>query len=695
MIATEKIRAVKEQIDILKIFERYNIPLIKKGVNYLANCPFHKDESPSLSVNPTKNLWQCFGCGAAGDTISLIQKLENFSFPDSVNKLSDLQNSHAITLNKTPLKEKRYRSLIKSGTTVVENQELMNIICQFYHQALNTHSEAKQYLQNRHIFNTYIYKVYKIGFADGSLVTQLTQELGNDIKTQLINLGVLLENGKERFHNCIVFPILDDTGNCISFYGRHIQIKDGGHFYLPGPKKGIFNHKQLKEKNNRSIIITESIIDTLSFIYNDIFNVLPIYGTNGLTDEIISFLTGLIPAQIIIALDGDEQGQKAALHLKEKLSHILPQTNYQIVTFPNQLDTNEYFKTHSKVQFEALMDPRNKSEDDKLKGSEDNKLGGSENDRLKEHPILKHCHIKFAEAKNGKLTVTIKAENPKTKRFLLDIFNLYANRQRQALTKNLADLFGLKISELETVVDQLISIAEQQVNDGNNYASELESNDIQMTAQEEKIAVDFLKKPDIFSQIISDYDDLGYIGEAINKKIAYLVMTSRKMKNPLSLVIMSNSAAGKSSLQKATLEFCPSSEAKHFTRLTQQSLYYLGEESLKHKFLSIEEAEGSSEASYSLKALLSAKQLNVIATDTDQQTGRKKATEYKTEGPIAVMISSTSPELEAEFASRTMIISIDETSAQTKSIHQSQKHKRTFLGQQKNNKKDQIINRDC
>jgi hypothetical protein len=65
-------------------------------------------------------------------------------------------------------------------------------------------------------------------------------------------------------------------------------------------------------------------------------------------------------------------------------------------------------------------------------------------------------------------------------------------------------------------------------------------------------------------------------------------MTSRKMANPLSLVIMSNSAAGKSSLQKATLEFCPETEAKHFTRLTQQSLYYLGEDTLKHKFLSIE-----------------------------------------------------------------------------------------------------------
>ena len=113
------------------------------------------------------------------------------------------------------------------------------------------------------------------------------------------------------------------------------------------------------------------------------------------------------------------------------------------------------------------------------------------------------------------------------------------------------------------------------------------------------------------------------------------------------------------------MDLCPEEEGKHFTRLTQQSLYYLGEDSIKHKCLSIEEEEGSSEASYSLKTLLSAKVLNVATTTQDPQTGKKKAEEYRTEGPVAVMVSTTSPEIEPELESRTIVISVDESIKQT------------------------------
>ena len=245
------------------------------------------------------------------------------------------------------------------------------------------------------------------------------------------------------------------------------------------------------------------------------------------------------------------------------------------------------------------------------------------------------------------------------------------------MVASVAQLFQVKHEVIEAEVTELIALAE-----GKAKQLEPEKPEAQtvMTEAEKTAALAFLKSPKLLTEIVADYSTLGYIGEEANKQLAYLVMTSRKLDNPLSLVIVSNSAAGKSSLQKATMEFCPPEDSKHFTRLTQQSLYYLGEESLKHKFLSIEEEEGQSDANYSLKTLLSAKVLNVAATTQDPVTGKRIADEYRTEGPVAVMVSTTNPDLEPEFASRTLVISIDETKEQTAHIHDSQRELRTIEG---------------
>ena len=107
-------------------------------------------------------------------------------------------------------------------------------------------------------------------------------------------------------------------------------------------------------------------------------------------------------------------------------------------------------------------------------------------------------------------------------------------------------------------------------------------------------------------------------------------------------------------------------------------MYYLGKESLKHKFLSIEESEGSYDASYALKILLSAKEIKVGTTSQDPSTGQRHTQEQKTEGPVSVIVSTTQAEVESELASRTFIVTIDETKEQTTSILESQRYARTL-----------------
>ena len=395
--------------------------------------------------------------------------------------------------------------------------------------------------------------------------------------------------------------------------------------------------------------------------------VYPIYGTNGFTPDHLALINEIQPAEIIIALDGDEQGQAASLRLKEKLTAECSFSfSCRIVTFPNNQDANEYFQKQDKADFKQLIGTVLAVE---FKNPKTQKL---RTDRYQ---------FKHIDQKGGKLTVTLKVENPETKRFVLDTVNLYSQRQRESLTKSVMELFQERIETVEAEVIELIYLAEQKAKQlKTEWDLKDEETVTTMSEAEKQEALSFLKNPKLFEEIVHDYETLGYVGEESNKQLAYLVMTSRRLANPLSLIIVSSSAAGKSSLQKATMELCPAEDGKHFTRLTQQSLYYLGEDSIKHKFLSIEEEAGAEEASYSLKTLLSSKELTVVSTTQDPITGKKRADEYKTEGPVAVMVSTTNPTIEPEMASRTLVISIDETREQTQSIQIQQRYSRTAEG---------------
>lgn len=87
MIAKEKIEAVKQGVDLVALIKSRGIELKKKGKGYVGLCPFHAEETPSFSINPSQNLWQCFGCNTGGDAIRFVELFDKMSFPEAVGKL--------------------------------------------------------------------------------------------------------------------------------------------------------------------------------------------------------------------------------------------------------------------------------------------------------------------------------------------------------------------------------------------------------------------------------------------------------------------------------------------------------------------------------------------------------------------------------------------------------------------------------
>jgi DNA primase len=176
------------------------------------------------------------------------------------------------------------------------------------------------------------------------------------------------------------------------------------------------------------------------------------------------------------------------------------------------------------------------------------------------------------------------------------------------------------------------------------------------------------------------FHQAGIIGEETNTLVAYLAGVSRKLERPLAIIIQSASAAGKTTLMDAVLSFFPEEERVKYSAMTGQSLYYLGETSLKNKILAVVEEAGAEKASYALKLLQSEGELTIASTGKDPQTGKMVTQEYHVEGPVMIFLTTTAIDLDEELQNRCLTLAVDESAEQTQRIHQLQRERRTLAG---------------
>ena len=223
-------------------------------------------------------------------------------------------------------------------------------------------------------------------------------------------------------------------------------------------------------------------------------------------------------------------------------------------------------------------------------------------------------------------------------------------------------------------------LALEQAEEKRLSAPEDDEEAIELTPEEEREALDLLKSPKLLDRLTDAYDEAGIAGETNNLLAAYLACTSRKLAKPLAVIIQSTSAAGKSTLMEAVLSFFPDEEQVKYSAMTGQSLYYLGESNLKHKVLAIVEEEGAEKASYALKLLQSEGELTIASTGKDPHSGRMETQEYHVEGPVAIVFTTTSIDIDEELMNRYLVLTVDDSKEQTERIHQLQREARTIEG---------------
>jgi DNA primase catalytic core len=674
---------VKEKVDIVSLFSHFGVALEKKGKSHTGLCPFHDDKNPSLSVDRQKGLYNCFGCGEAGDVFDLVQRMKGVPFTEALTFLKSYSGNGKMkkavkkegSVSPPPEEKKKPETeVLSKAEEPQESQELpglsLNTIAEHYQKALSKHPDALNYLKSRGFTGYELYKRFGIGFADGSLLSFVSEKQ----KEALKGLGILNGKGSEHFSGCITVPLFDESGKVVSFYGRAIDTKRKvKHLYSPGPHKGLVNRKAAGVYREE-IILTESVLDALSLIEMGIENVIPCYGVNGFTAEHLKVLKDNRVKTVVLAFDSDEAGRKGAEKLKEKL--LAEDFSVKVVepsSSKEGKETKDWNEALTEgVSEESIHTLTNQAEVFKTEQEtpEDFTAKREGPKYLFTTSSVTYRLLGVKELFVSSLRVNIRAEKGEER--FLDNVDLYSARSRTVFATHLGEALGLEKVRIEK---DLIRIVEHLEEERDRKLSSNDSEVKELTEEERRLGIELLTDPALFDRIVRDTEVLGYVGEAVNKQLIYLAASSRKLPDPISVIVVSQSAAGKSYLIDTVKKLIPPQDVVSMTSLSDQALNYMPEDGLLHKFLVMGEAVHSETIEHQVREMLSAHELSRLVTMKDVKTGVMTSRMVRKKVIVSAVMSTTDHNINPENASRSFVVNTDESEEQTKAIHRAQRKK--------------------
>ena len=267
------VKELKARLDIVSIISRY-VTLIKAGAGFKAKCPFHKDDTPSMTVSAEKGLWHCFGCGEGGDVIGFVMKIERLSFMEAVRRLAE-----EVGLSFEPTDDGA-RDELRSVMADVANSFAKNL-------RSDAGEKARDYLVKRG-YPESCWTGYGLGYAlpGWDNVKRTFSKQGEEI---LLKLGLLVKGDKgtyDRFRDRTIFPILDLSGRPVGFGGRAFEEQQPK--YLNSSQTPLFDKGRLvygiswardAMSQMRVAVLVEGYTDVLSLHQAGITNAVGSMGT--------------------------------------------------------------------------------------------------------------------------------------------------------------------------------------------------------------------------------------------------------------------------------------------------------------------------------------------------------------------------------------------------------------------------------
>jgi DNA primase len=272
--------------------------------------------------------------------------------------------------------------------------------------------------------------------------------------------------------------------------------------------------------------------------------------------------------------------------------------------------------------------------------------------------------------KNGRRSVvTVKLSGSENAKPFVDRVDLFSFRSRHAFAGLVADVFGRQAGDILGHLAVVLDEVERNEAKANKPVVPV------LTPCRTKAAEKLLASKNLLDRAAKALEDLGYVGEERNKRLGYLVATSRLLTKPLSAILMAPSGSGKSELLDKLALLLPEESVEFLSRLTPAALYYLGPDHLQHKLVLVDEQAGASEADYPIRTLQSKGLLRLAATV------KGKTEPFTVNGPIALMSGTTDQSINPENLSRCLELSLDDSKEQTRLIQEAQR--RAWAGEKK------------
>lgn len=361
MIPKETIEEIRSRCNVVEVVGSYLPQLRRRGSTFKCNCPFHQEKTPSFTVNETRQIFHCFGCGAGGDVFRFVMEYEKVDFVTAVKILADRTGVEIVFED-----GQSDRSADKDALYKLHREAAA-----FYHRLLlegAEGAEARRYLEERDLPGNLL-KEFQVGFAPNEWEGLMKRALKKGYTVEQLEAAGLVvpsdRNGKkshyDRFRNRVMFPICDPMGRVIGFSGRIMNKAEKGGKYVNSPETLLFRKNQVlfafdKARkpivNARQAIVVEGQIDAMRCHQAGLDNVVASQGT-ALTENHARLIKRYAD-EVVLVLDADAAGVKAALASSEIF--IAAELSVRVVTLPEKEDPDSLIRKHGVEALTVLVD---------------------------------------------------------------------------------------------------------------------------------------------------------------------------------------------------------------------------------------------------------------------------------------------------------------------------------------------------
>ncbi|MBA3355681.1 MAG: DNA primase [Pyrinomonadaceae bacterium] len=338
---------LKRQADIVRVVQDY-VPLKKKGANWMACCPFHKEKTPSFSVSPAKEIFYCFGCHKGGNVFNFVMEIERVAFPDAIRMVAEKSGVPSPKL----VDDSRFEARRQEVDEIIE---LNKWALEWWEQQLEHGGQESRigsdYLAQREITGE-TRKTFRLGFAPDSwdaLSSHLRQKGASQLQIERSGLVVKKDEGGsyDRFRGRLIVPVMDIQGRPIAFGGRTLKDEDAKYInspetpaYVKGRNLFGLNLTRDEIRQQGYAILVEGFLDLIIPYQFGIRNLVASLGT-ALTPDQVKLLARFA-RKVVVNYDGDRAGVKAAKKAIEIL--LAEDLEVKVLVLPDNADPDEFIR---------------------------------------------------------------------------------------------------------------------------------------------------------------------------------------------------------------------------------------------------------------------------------------------------------------------------------------------------------------